>query len=152
MQEGTYAYGAPFSKTVDATKETQVFSHWVIGDKVVSYDRTISFYVWNNVELTAVYADTAPTAVPTVVLDNIGDEYFILYEVPTGYTAIDAGIVFGTAGTTPRVDSTDGSKASAVKLTGQFTAAPGDSTHTAARGYVMYKVNTTGEIRVIYSK
>ena len=153
VQEGTYAYGAPFSKTADATKETQVFSHWVIGDKVVSYDRTISFCVWNNVELTAVYADTAPTAVPTVVLDKVSaDEYFILFEVPTGYTAIDAGIVFGTAGTTPRVDSTDGSKASAAKLTGQFTAAPGDSTHTAARGYVMYKVDATGEIRVIYSK
>ena len=153
VEVGKYAYGASFEMTADATKETQVFSHWVIGDKVVSYDRTISFCVWNNVELTAVYADTAPTAVPTVVLDKVNDdEYFILFEVPTGYTAIDAGIVFGTAGTTPRVDSTDGSKASAAKLTGQFTAAPGDSTHVAARGYVMYKVDATGEIRVIYSK
>ncbi len=155
VEVGKYAYGAPFETTADATNGNQVFSHWAIGDKVVSYDSTIRFYVWNNVELTAVYADVAPTAVPTVVLDNIGDEYFITYEAPSGYTAIDAGIVFGTNGTTPRVDSTDGSKASVKKAgaKGQFTAAPHKdaAANTVARGYVMYR-DTNNNLRILYTE
>ncbi|MBQ2742338.1 MAG: hypothetical protein IJF32_05985, partial [Oscillospiraceae bacterium] len=152
-QEGVYTYGELFEKTAAETRDSQVFSHWKIGDQVVSYDRTIGFYVWNNVELTAVYEDETLVAVPTVVLDNIGDEYFICYEVPNGYTAIDAGIVFGSRN--PRVDSTDGSKASVreVKSKGQFTAVPHpDAASDAACGYIMYKVDATGDIRVIYTK
>ena len=87
------------------------------------------------------------------VLDKVNaDEYFIAYVIPSGYTPVDAGIVFSENGV-PSVESSD-SKASVKQAAGmgQFTAAPGDDSHTAARGYVMYKDNATGDIRVIYSK
>ncbi|MBR2180526.1 MAG: hypothetical protein IJ949_01405, partial [Oscillospiraceae bacterium] len=109
--------------------------------------------VWDTVNVVPVYAGTK-TAVPTVVLDKVSnEEYFILYEVPEGYTAVDAGIVFGN--NEPRVDSTDGSKASVKKAgaKGQFTAAPHKdaAANTVARGYVMYR-DTNNNLRILYTE
>ncbi len=150
-----YNYDEMFAKTAEEKSGEQVFSYWTIDGQVASYNKELSFNAWDSVDVVAVY-EGAKTAVPTVVLDKVDhtnspDEYFILYEVPTGYTLVDAGIVFGTSGTTPTVRSTDGSKASAAKLTGQFTAAPGDDSHTAARGYVMYR-DSYNNLRVLYTE
>ncbi len=142
----TYSYDDAFSKTVNDVS----FSYWTINDQIASYDTTLSFNVWNSVEVEAVY-EGAKTAVPTVVLDKVNaDEYFIHYEVPAGYTPKDAGIVFSEKGT-PSVESAD-SKASvkSAGAKGQFTAAPGDDSHTVARGYVMYE-DSFGNLRVLYT-
>lgn len=150
----TKAYDDTFTKTAADTDGTNEFSYWTIDGQVISYNKELSFKVWDTVDVTAVYEGTK-IAVPTVVLDKVNDdEYFIAYEAPKGYTVVDAGIVFGTSGTAPRVDSTDGTKASAqsVGAKGQFTAAPGDASHTAARGYIIYKVDATGDMRVLYTK
>ncbi len=155
----TKAYDDPFSKTADDIDGTNAFSYWTIDGQVASYNKELSFKAWDSVDVVAVY-EGAKTAVPTVVLDKVDhtdspDEYFILYEVPAGYTAVDAGIVFGTAGTTPRVDSTDGSKASVKKAgaKGQFTAAPHKdaAANTVARGYVMYR-DSYNNLRVLYTE
>ncbi|MBQ7054152.1 MAG: hypothetical protein IJN97_02930, partial [Oscillospiraceae bacterium] len=151
----TLAYDETYSDTATDEKDSVAFSYWTIDGQVASYNKELSFNAWDSVDVVAVY-EGAKTAVPTVVLDKVDhtnspDEYFILYEVPAGYTLVDAGIVFGTSGTTPTVRSTDGSKASAAKLTGQFTAAPGDDSHTAARGYVMYR-DSYNNLRVLYTE
>ncbi|MBE6911126.1 MAG: hypothetical protein E7473_01250 [Ruminococcaceae bacterium] len=155
VEKGKYTYDSPVRITAPEAPENKVFSHWVVTgtDIIVCYESTMDFYVWNNVDLTPVYADATPAKVPTVVLDKVNDnEYFIAYVVPEGYTAVDAGIVFSENGL-PGVKSSD-SKASVknVGAMGQFTAAPGDAAQTKARGYVMYKDNATGALRVLYSK
>ena len=149
----TKAYDDTFTKTADAEKDGAAFSYWTIDGQVASYNKELSFNAWDSVDVVAVY-EGAKTAVPTVVLDKVDhtnspDEYFILYEVPAEYTLVDAGIVFSKNGT-PSVNSAD-SKASAAKLTGQFTAAPGDDSHTAARGYVMYR-DSYNNLRVLYTE
>jgi len=149
----TKAYDDTYTDTAADEKDGTAFSYWTIDGQVASYNKTLSFNVWNTVNVVPVYAGTK-TAVPTVVLDKVSnEEYFILYEVPEGYTAVDAGIVFGN--NEPRVDSTDGSKASVKKAgaKGQFTAAPheGAAATVKARGYVMYTDNATGALRILYT-
>ncbi len=153
--EDTLAYDDTYTDTAADEKEGTAFSYWTIDGQIASYNKILSFNVWNSVDVKAVY-DGAKTAVPTVVLDKVDhtnspDEYFIAYEVPAGYTAVDAGIVFSKTGE-PSVNSAD-SKASVKQAgaKGQFTAAPGDDSHTVARGYVMYTDNANGALRVLYT-
>ncbi len=124
------------------------FKAWKLEDNIVSYDKEYSFYIWGDITLTEV-TEGETEVVPTVAINNIGDNYFIAYNVPAGYTLIEAGIVFADTGT-PEVGSFY-SKAVAKKGTGQFTAKKGDGKETAARGYVMFR-DTDGSLRVIYSK
>ncbi|MBQ9985788.1 MAG: hypothetical protein IJP38_05720 [Oscillospiraceae bacterium] len=148
------AYDDTYTDTAADEKDGTAFSYWTIDGQVASYNKTLSFNVWDTVNVVPVYAGTK-TAVPTVVLDKVSaDEYFIHYEVPTGYTAVDAGIVFGTSDNVT-VDSTDGSKASVKKAgaKGQFTAAPHKdaAANTVARGYVMYR-DTNNNLRILYTE
>ena len=148
----TGAYG---KKVTYEASNIENFDYWKLGNKIVSYDEKIEIALWGAEKtLTAEYNDDAAVAKPTVVLDDGADgAKFLIYAVPEGYEIIDAGIVFGTEGSTPRVASFH-SKASVKKLLGkrfgQFTSLSGDTTHTVARGYLIYK-DPAGVIRVIYA-
>jgi len=103
--------------------------------------------VYGNKTLTAAYAGDVSVA-PTVALDTVGENYFLTYNVPAGYTKIEAGIIFSKSGT-PRVGACY-SKAIEKTGSGQFTAKPYGDDDSIARGYVMYRDGN--EIKVIYSK
>ncbi len=144
-----------YGKKVEYTATGEGFAYWMLGDKIVSYDKEIEIALWGaNKTLTAVYDKENVIAKPTVVLDEGADDAdFLIYAVPEDYEIVDAGIVFGKSGEKPRVASFR-SKASVKELPendfGQFTSLPGDTTHTVARGYLIYK-DTNKVIRVIYS-
>ena len=123
------------------------FKAWKLGENIVSYDKEYSFYIWGNVALTEV-TEGEVTVAPTVAIDNSGDSFFISYNVPEGYTLIEAGIVFAKSGK-PEIGSFN-SKAIAKMGTGQFTAKKGEDAETVARGYVMFK-DSDNSIRVIYA-
>ena len=123
------------------------FKAWKLGENIVSYDKEYSFYIWGNVALTEV-TEGEVTVAPTVAISNNGESYFISYNVPTGYTLIEAGIVFAKSGS-PEIGSFN-SKAIAKMGTGQFTAKKGEDAETVARGYVMFK-DSDDSIRVIYA-
>lgn len=131
--------------TVSATEEN--FTCWKLGDNVVSYDAEFTLYVYNDVTLTKV-CEGAAEKVPTVVLDTVNGENFLIYNVPTGYTKIEAGILFAESGT-PDIGSFH-AKATEKTSSGQFTAKPNDDEKNIARGYMIFK-NPEGQIRVIYS-
>ncbi len=147
----TGAYGEKVTYT--ATGDS--FDYWTLDGEIVSYDPTIKIALWGaDKKLTAVYDKTDIVKKPTVVLDTGADEAnFLIYSVPTGYTIVDAGIVFGTEGSTPRVASFH-SKASVKNIPesgfGQFTSLPGGANHTKARGYLIYK-DPDNVTRVIYA-
>ena len=145
IKNGKYSDSVSYKATGDN------FSYWVVNDgseRIVSYDAEISFRLWTDIALKAVYND-AKTAVPTIVLDKEDDAYFIAYIVPEGYTAISAGIVFAKNGT-PTVNSCFSRAVSeSVSSQGQFTARP-NSDESVARGYVMFR-DSAGNIRVIYA-
>ena len=148
-QTGKYGDTVEYSATGDG------FDYWKLGDEIISYDSKINIALWGaKKELTAVYNEENVTPKPTVVLDEGADGAdFLIYSVPDDYTIIDAGIVFGKEGSTPRVASFH-SKASVKKLPkngfGQFTSLPGDESHEVARGYLIYK-DPDDVTRVIYA-
>ena len=132
--------------------DAENFDYWMIGSSIISYEPTIKIALWGDVTLTAIYNDESEVRLPSVFLDARNGEKFIVFNVPRGYTMLDAGIVFGLEGQKPAVSSFM-SKSSVKKLGsfGQFTAKPGKATHTVARGYVMYRNELTNTVRVVYS-
>lgn len=141
-----------YSDAVSYKASGENFSYWVVNDgsnRIVSYDAEISFRLWADIALKAVYND-AKAAVPTIVLDEENGSYFIAYIIPAGYTPVSAGIVFAKSGT-PAVNSCY-SRAVSEKVSnqGQFTARP-NGTESVARGYLMFK-DSDNNIRVIYAE
>ncbi len=132
--------------------DVENFDYWMIGNSIISYEPTIKIALWGDVTLTAIYDDESEVRLPSVFLDVKNGEKFIVFNVPEGYTMLDAGIVFGVEGRSPAVSSFM-SKSSVKKSGsfGQFTAKPGNETHTVARGYVLYKNESTNTVRVVYS-
>lgn len=121
-------------------------SCWKLGDKVVSYSKNYTFSVWGNVDLTEV-TDVAVTEAPIATLVKDGENHLLIYSVPAGYTKVEAGIIF-SKNAEITVDSFDGKKASEVRGTGQFMVS---SDFTYARGYLIFKNNTSEEIRILYA-
>ena len=72
---------------------------WKIGDCIVAYGNSYSFFVGANVTVTAVYESI--TATPTVTMlkvTNGGDkkfQFFATRSIPDGYKLVKAGFVFG---------------------------------------------------------
>ncbi len=143
-----------YGEKVSYTATGDSFDYWELGGKPISYNPTIEIALWDtDATITAVYDKDDAKKIPTVVLDTGADKAnFLIYSVPTGYRIVDAGIVFGTENSTPRVASFH-SKASVKNLPengfGQFTAQPGDVSHVVARGYLIYNDGTA--TRVIYA-
>ena len=145
-----YMSNGKYEDTITYTAKGDNFSYWVVKDgsnRIVSYDKTISFKLWANMALAAVYADNSEPA-PTIVLDEEDGAYFIAYSVPAGYEKVSAGIVFSKTGTPTVNNCFSRATAESTTATGQFTALPAED-ETIARGYLMFKKD--GEIRVVYA-
>ena len=142
-----YATGKKYGDTVTVSATESDFTCWKLGDKVISYAKDFTLDVYGNISLAKV-CDGAVDAIPTVVLDKVGGEYFLTYEVPAGYTKLEAGILFAESGT-PTIGSFN-SKATEKTGSGQFTAkaAVGEA---IARGYIIFR-DASGGIRVIYAE
>ncbi len=137
-----YKYG----EEVTVTAQNTDFSCWKLGDKIVSYKPSYTFSVWGNVDLTE--ATDAVTEAPVATLVKDGENHLLIYSVPENYTKIEAGIIFSNNNSIT-VDAFDGKKTSEVRGTGQFMVS---SDFTYARGYLIFKNNTSGEIRILYAE
>lgn len=87
-------------------KAGQTFAGWMIGDKVVSLDKTYTFFISNDVALTVAYDDVMKEEVPEAFLTN----YFAALRtdgktnatfvgqlvIPEGYTLKNAGLVWSS--------------------------------------------------------
>ena len=151
----SYNYNDKVTVTADAAPEGQVFSHWTRGSQIVSYSPEYSFFAWSDATLTANYASSAPSAFPTVILDDAvrddgnADAYMMETVGFEGKQILEKGILFGGSGLTV----SDGTvyKAASVSGAKQFTAMVPDTSFeiTAVRAYVVY--NDNGVIRIAYS-
>ena len=137
-----------YGKEVVCTDSEGTVTHWIRDGKVVSYDKTYKYYVWDSTNIISSYAPIEKK--PLVVLDGdaVSDAYMIEYD-GAGKTIVEVGILFGTG--TPTV----GAKSEIFKSQrgdnhGQFAAKPSDSSYTA-RGYMIYE-DTDGSYKVIYSE
>lgn len=140
--------GKKYGESVTVSSVDEDFTCWKLGDDIVSYDKDFEFDVYGDVALTEV-CEGATEAYPTVALDIKGEEHFIVYNVPAGYTRIEAGILFGD-GNAPEIGSFY-SKASEKTGSGQFTAkASGKEENPVALGYLLFK-DSEGTVKVIYT-
>ena len=122
-------------------------AYWYRDGKQVAYGTEYKYLVWDD---TVITKSTAGVQAPTVVLDKVkksGNAYMIEYDA-MGKEIVEVGIIFGSGNHT--VESCD-SKATSqnTKSHGQFTAKPGKTGGTVARGYLIY--NDKGTYRVVYS-
>ncbi|MBQ2742831.1 MAG: hypothetical protein IJF32_08510, partial [Oscillospiraceae bacterium] len=127
---------------------------WKRGDKIVSYAQEYTFFANGIADaITPVYEGEF-IATPIAVLESYNGQYMLEYDVPSGYTKLEAGIIYGSNKDTLKVNSYY-SKAVAKneEAHGQFTAIPNGADaemETVARGYVIYKT-ADGCIGVAYS-
>ena len=134
---------AIYGSEVTVTSSDANFKAWKLGDKIVSYDKAFTFYVWGDVTLTSV---TEGEEAPVAVLDEVDGNPMLIYSAPETCEIIEAGILFGEGAEIGSYES----KAFAKESTGQFTAEPnGEEENKTARGYLIFKKD--GVIRVIYA-
>ena len=124
------------------------YVYWYRNGKQVDYGTEYTYYVWDAATITHSYTGTNA---PLVVLDSSvksGNAYMIEYDA-AGKQVIEVGILFGTSGRKPTIESCD-MKATSQKTEehGQFTARVNDD-DAIARGYLIY--NDNGTYRVVYS-
>ncbi|MBR2181013.1 MAG: hypothetical protein IJ949_03885 [Oscillospiraceae bacterium] len=138
-----------YGTEVTVSSDSADFSYWKLGEKIVSYNPNYKFTVWGDVNLVPVTGEDVEAA-PVAVLDEVDGNPLLIYSVPTGYTVVEAGILFGsTADIT--IYSVDGGRAAAARGTGQFTAQPkAGATPAHSRGYLIFK-NESGETRILYA-
>ncbi|MBQ6698713.1 MAG: hypothetical protein IJN09_06680 [Oscillospiraceae bacterium] len=144
-QETAVAYGTEIECVdINPSKVT----HWLRDGKVVSYDQTYKYYVWDMTNIASSYAPIEKK--PLVVLDGetVSGAYMIEYDKGNADAIVEVGILFGTG--TPTVESkSEIFKSQRGDNHGQFAAKPTDSSYTA-RGYMIYEEN--GSYKVIYSE
>ncbi len=134
---------ATYGSEVTVTSNNPDFKAWKLGDKIVSYNKSYTFYVWGNVTLTSA---TKGEAAPVAALTTVEGKPMLIYSAPADCEILEAGILFGNSATIGSYDS----KAFAKESTGQFTAEPnGAEDDKTARGYLIFKKDNV--IRVIYA-
>ncbi|GEM_PF-2889573 len=96
---GTYNFNTEVTVVADAPPAEQVFSHWEDANAaIVSYASSYKLTVLADKSITAVYAASAPTAVPLVATQEVSlragyYSYLSQLSIPAGYTIIEYGIV-----------------------------------------------------------
>lgn len=96
-----YNYNEVATLIAPAAPEGEVFSHWVEGSTVLSYDPTYKFTVLADRELTAVYAETAETPAPLVTISDdtqmrTGHHTYVgQFYLPVGYELVEYGFLIG---------------------------------------------------------
>ena len=132
-------------------------THWKRNGKTVAYGNEYKHYMWDAATIEA--GTGRVEELPVILLDEHSvenDFYMIEYDLPEGYTKLEAGILFGDD-THKTVDSCYYKAKSANKPEtakhGQFTATKSDDTQfaqTVVRGYLIYSDGTTN--RIIYAE
>jgi hypothetical protein len=159
--------------TVSTDIDDDEFSYWARRgadgkDYPVSFDKTYSFYVWDNSILTACtksvadVIDIVPTvsASPKIAQDGSGKYRFMVWAeriLPEGCEMLEFGIVFSTtqANNEPTIENCDSAAVSqnnTDRSAGQFTAridSLNQGSYVYARAYLIYKQE--GSYRVLYS-
>ncbi len=150
---GTEEQNVVYDKPVtfaDATAKV-----WKRNGKTVAYGTTYNHYIFDAAEIT--FETEAVDILPVIALDKHSSEdiYMIEYDVPEGFTKLEAGILFGDS--TYNTVSGCYYKAKSVNKEenathGQFTAMKNDSgtyDQSVVRGYLIYTDGSS--VNVVYA-
>ena len=127
------------------------FSYWKRNDHIVSYNKTYTFYAWqDNAEINSVVSGYEE-AKPVAILEKYDtDNWMFEYEIPANCTRLEAGIIFGNSNDIT-IDSCYAravSRRGAEDKHGQFTAS---SDYSYAKGYIIFK-DSNNKTCVVYSE
>lgn len=113
-----------------------VFNYWEKEGKIVSFNKSYTFNVWETCDVTAVYKPYAPvaTTLKKIIIDDMGGNNLMAEFIGFGDVA-EKGIVFGTNAT---LTDNEG-KATMTSNKTQFTVNNDIDGTPAARGYVIDK-------------
>lgn len=136
-----------FEDEVSVTSQNDDFVCWTRNGKVVSFDKTYSFYAWDDCEISEVRGASIEQTPRIVLADGkVGGARMVEYYLPSGYTKIEAGIIFSSSSNLSLNSSEEKAVSKNSGSHGQFSAR---SDKAYARGYLVY---TNGsEIAVVYS-
>jgi len=101
--DGSYEYNTVATVLADAPEGEEIFHHWEVDGRIVSYKSTYKFTVFETMTISAVYDAVAPSDLPYVTLhDDIairgGYKTFIgQFYLPTGYTLVEYGMIGSTS-------------------------------------------------------
>lgn len=159
-----YAYNDKITLTVDdaSVPAGQSFQYWTRDGKIVSYDTTYSFYVWDNTVVKAVCSAVSAGVKPQVMMDTVkidGNRIIFMAErtVPDGFDIIETGIILKSgSGSANTLKISGGSYdlkavAQSTDKNGQFTVRKDNASGIwYARAYVIYK-DSQGNCKIAYS-
>ncbi len=146
---GVESQKVAFDEIATVTSTAKNFSYWMIGEKIVSYEKEYSFSVYSDTvikEVCGEIVDKKP--VVTLQRDNIADEgmvniYEVKYEIPKGIELVETGMIFGGA-TLEKATS----KVVARRITSNNEFAVTSAAEGEHRAYLIYE--EAGELKVIY--
>lgn len=151
--EGTELSYVPFDEKATVTSTAANFSHWVIGEQIVSYSKTYTFTMFADTIIREVTSDVAVVAAPVVNLyrDDIktaamNNIYSVGYELPAGYTLVETGMLFGA---NPVIGGAGVVKRTARSITANNEFAVKYTSAEKAAAYLVYK-DVNGDANVIY--
>ncbi|WP_319002022.1 InlB B-repeat-containing protein [Clostridium tagluense] len=162
----TYVFDTKVTVEANTPPAGQLFSHWTINEKIVSYDSTYSFYITGNTTVTAIYSDAEVVKTPTATIDpnpiaNSTTQkisFIGQINVPTGYTMVECGVVAKQSATSLEDINfyTEGAiraKSSAQTANGQYMMKKANVNSGEiwyARAYLSYK-DGDGKVSTVYS-
>ena len=99
--DGSEVSKVQLDETITVTSTDPQFSYWMVGDKIVSYQKEYTFSVYSDMVIREVckgVVDANP--VVTLLKDDISDAglnniYEVKFEVPGNYKFVEAGMIFG---------------------------------------------------------
>ena len=146
---GSKDYKVQLDETITVTSTDPQFSYWMVGDKIVSYEKEYTFSVYSDMVIREVckgVVDANP--VVTLLKDDISDAglaniYEVKFEVPGNYKFVEAGMIFG--GSTLE---TAAKKVVARRMTGNNEFAVNCDYVGEHRAYLVYRKD--GKLSVIY--
>lgn len=146
---GSKDYEVQLDETITVTSTDPQFSYWMVGDKIVSYQKEYTFSVYSDMVIREVckgVVDANP--VVTLLKDDISDAglnniYEVKFEVPGDYKFVEAGMIFG--GSTLE---TAAKKVVARRMTGNNEFAVNCDYVGEHRAYLVYRKD--GKLSAIY--
>lgn len=149
--ETTYSF-VDFDTTATVTSTLANFSYWKVGEKIVSYNKSYTFTMFTDTIIREV-VDLPVTPEPIINMyrndlsvSGLNNITSAGYELPEGYQAVEAGILYGT---NPQIGETGVTKAVArsINSNNEFAVRHVSSENKAA--YLIYR-DSDGNVGVTY--
>lgn len=149
--ETTYSF-VDFDTTATVTSTSVNFSYWKVGEKIVSYNKSYTFVMFTD---TIIREVVGLSVTPEPIINMYRNDLSVSglnnitsagYELPEGYQAVEAGILYGT---NPQIGETGVTKAVArsINSNNEFAVRHVSSENKAA--YLIYR-DSDGNVGVTY--